>query len=308
MLRELHISGLGVIDDLDLELHPGLNVLTGETGTGKTMVTVGLMLALGRRGGSTLVREGARAARVQASFDAPPRAVEAGWAEDGEFVLARSVTSEGRSSARIGGALAPVSALAELAAELVEVHGQHQGQALLSSAAQTAFLDRFAGADHLRAVEGLEREHAALRKAAAAKCSCAPCAGNQESFDSVRIASAPCRAPSAVVNRSSNRTTGTSTTVSSRSSNRPASTFSPGTSTSESLGRYLLARFGEGGASTALFPVSRTRFADEPARHLPLVLVARGEERRVRPSITERHAKTLRIGNLLQDDFCATAL
>ena len=103
MLREFHISGLGVIDDLDLELHPGLNVLTGETGTGKTMVTVGLQLALGRRGGSSLVRDGAPSARVQARFDAPPRAVDAGWAEDGEIVLARSISAEGRSTARVGG-------------------------------------------------------------------------------------------------------------------------------------------------------------------------------------------------------------
>ena len=94
---QLHISGLGVIDDLDLELHPGLNVLTGETGTGKTMVTVGLQLALGRRGGSSLVREGASAAKVQARFDAPPSAVSAGWAEDDEVLLARTVTAEGEA-------------------------------------------------------------------------------------------------------------------------------------------------------------------------------------------------------------------
>jgi DNA repair protein RecN (Recombination protein N) len=152
VLRELHISGLGVIEDLDLELHPGLNVLTGETGTGKTMVTVGLQLALGRRGGSSLVREGAPAAKVQARFDAPPSAVSAGWAEDGEVLLARTVTAEGRSTARVGGQLAPVSALTELAGELVEVHGQHDGQRLLSTVAQTRFLDRFAGGKHLDAV------------------------------------------------------------------------------------------------------------------------------------------------------------
>ncbi len=168
MLRELHISGLGVIDDLDLELHRGLNVLTGETGTGKTMVTVGLQLALGRRGGSSLVREGARAAKVQARFDAPPAAVTAGWAEEGEVLLARTVTAEGRSTARVGGQLAPVSALAELAGELVEVHGQHDGQRLLSTVAQTGFLDRFAGAGHLGAVEALRTEHEALRAARAA--------------------------------------------------------------------------------------------------------------------------------------------
>ena len=69
MLRELHISGLGVIDDLDLALHPGLNVLTGETGAGKTMITVGLALALGTRATASSVREGASAARVQALFE-----------------------------------------------------------------------------------------------------------------------------------------------------------------------------------------------------------------------------------------------
>jgi len=167
MLRELHISGLGVIEDLDLELHPGLNVLTGETGTGKTMVTVGLQLALGRRGGTSLVRAGAPAAKVQARFDAPPAATSAGWAEDGEVLLARTVTAEGRSTARVSGQLAPVSALAELAGELVEVHGQHEGQRLLSTVAQTRFLDRFAGGEHLDAVEALRVEHGRLRDATA---------------------------------------------------------------------------------------------------------------------------------------------
>jgi DNA repair protein RecN (Recombination protein N) len=73
VLRELHISGLGVIDDLDLSLHPGLNVLTGETGAGKTMITVGLALALGTRGSASLVRDGAKAAKVQALFDVGDR-------------------------------------------------------------------------------------------------------------------------------------------------------------------------------------------------------------------------------------------
>ena len=168
MLRELHISGLGVIEDLDLELHPGLNVLTGETGTGKTMVTVGLQLALGRRGGTSLVRAGAPAAKVQARFDAPPAATSAGWAEDGEVLLARTVTAEGRSTARVSGQLAPVSALTGLAGDLVEVHGQHEGQKLLSTVAQTRFLDRFAGGEHLDAVENLRAEHGRLREATAA--------------------------------------------------------------------------------------------------------------------------------------------
>ncbi|MGZ4149265.1 MAG: AAA family ATPase, partial [Actinomycetota bacterium] len=151
MLRELHITGLGVIDDLDLELHRGLNVLTGETGAGKTMITVGLSLAAGARASAHLVRPGSKAARVQARFDAPPAAgglPDEGWAEDGEVVLARTVGADGKSGARIGGQLATASALASLGAHLVELHGQHQTLGLLDTATQTAFLDRFAGAAH----------------------------------------------------------------------------------------------------------------------------------------------------------------
>ncbi len=163
MLRELHITGLGVIDDLDLDFHPGLNVLTGETGAGKTMVTVGLALALGGRAASTLVRAGAAAARVQARFDAGPGAGE--WAEDGEVVLARTVSAEGRGSARIGGQIATASALASLGADLVEVHGQHQAQRLLAPSMQTAFCDRFAGDAHVVALAAYREAYDRLRAA-----------------------------------------------------------------------------------------------------------------------------------------------
>jgi DNA repair protein RecN (Recombination protein N) len=164
VLRELHITGLGVIEDLDLELDPGLNVLTGETGAGKTMVTVGLALALGQRAAASLVRPGAPATRVEARFDVTPAATRAGWSEDGELVLARRVAPDGRSTARVGGQLAPVSTLAELGAGLVEVHGQHQGLRLLSGAAQTSFLDRFTGAEHLDTLRALAAETASLRR------------------------------------------------------------------------------------------------------------------------------------------------
>ena len=161
VLRELHISGLGVIADLELELAPGLNVLTGETGAGKTMVTVGLLLALGERGSAALVREDAGAARVQARFDATDHAGD--WAEDGEVILARSIARDGRSTARIGGQLATASALAELGGGLVEHHGQGQTQRLLAPAAQTAFLDRSAGDVHLVALDAYREVHDRLR-------------------------------------------------------------------------------------------------------------------------------------------------
>ena len=149
MLRELHISGLGVIDDLDLQLDPGLNVLTGETGAGKTMITVGLALALGSRGSGSLVRSKAPAARVQARFDAPLPDAATAWTDEGELVLARSVGSDGKSSVRIGGQIATVGALGEIAPDLVAIHGQRDARTLLDPASHADFLDRFAGSAHL---------------------------------------------------------------------------------------------------------------------------------------------------------------
>jgi DNA repair protein RecN (Recombination protein N) len=166
VLLELHIAGLGVIGDLDLELRPGLTVVTGETGTGKTMVATGLSLALGGRAGAHVVREGADAARVQARFEMIDDADD--WAEDGELVLARTMRADGRGSARIGGQIATVRALAELGARLAEVHGQHQSLRLLEPATQTAFLDRFAGQEHGEWVARWRAEAARLRAARAA--------------------------------------------------------------------------------------------------------------------------------------------
>jgi DNA repair protein RecN (Recombination protein N) len=176
VLRELHISGLGVIRDLDLELTEGLTVLTGETGTGKTMLTVGLALAGGARGGAHLVGPGAKAARVQARFEVPdgwvPNPVgsddvSVDWVEDGEVILARSVGADGKSSARIGGQLTTASALSGVSARLIEIHGQHGSLRLVDPSTQTAFLDRYAGAQHLAAVasyaESYQRATAARR-------------------------------------------------------------------------------------------------------------------------------------------------
>ncbi len=143
MLRQLHITGLGIIRELDIEPPAGLTVLTGETGAGKTMITVGIALALGTRASAQLVRTGERDAKVQARFDAPPGAEE--WAEDGEVILARTVSADGRGSARLGGQLTTATALAEMGSRLVEIHGQHQSLRLLDGATQTAFLDRYAG-------------------------------------------------------------------------------------------------------------------------------------------------------------------
>jgi DNA repair protein RecN (Recombination protein N) len=172
VLRELHISGLGIIDDVDLQLTPGLTVLTGETGAGKTMLAVGLSLVAGARSGAHLVGSEATAARVQARFDAPTgwssdAASEdrRGWVEDGEVILARSIGRDGKSSARVGGQLTTASALADLGAELIEIHGQHGSLRLLEPATQTAFLDRFAGPDHLGIVRSYVETYRQLETA-----------------------------------------------------------------------------------------------------------------------------------------------
>jgi DNA repair protein RecN (Recombination protein N) len=152
MLEEIRITGLGVIDDAVLELDRGFTVVTGETGAGKTMVVQGLSLLFGGRFDSGLVRSGAsRGAvegRLRIDHDGPvaERALEAGGAvDDGELLVSRTMTSEGRSRCHLGGRSVPVSLVSELAGELVALHGQHDQQSLLRPAEQRAALDRFAG-------------------------------------------------------------------------------------------------------------------------------------------------------------------
>ncbi len=155
VLEELRIRGLGVIDDAVLPLAPGLTVVTGETGAGKTMVVTGLLLLFGERADSARVRSGADSASVDGRLlvgtDSPvaARVADAGGEvdDDGTLVLRRSVSASGRSRAYVGGAPAPVGVLGELAERLVAVHGQADQQRLTRPAEQRAALDRYAGID-----------------------------------------------------------------------------------------------------------------------------------------------------------------
>lgn len=158
MIEELRISSLGVIDSSTLELGPGLTVITGETGAGKTMVVTALGLLLGGRADSGAVRAGARQARVEGlvrTSDAPglaPAVEDAGGTvEDDTVVLARNVSAEGRSRAFAGGAAVPVSTLAEIAEPLVAVHGQSDQHRLLKARTQREALDRFGALAELQA-------------------------------------------------------------------------------------------------------------------------------------------------------------
>lgn len=162
MLDELQIRGLGVIDEAVLPLGPGLTVVTGETGAGKTMVVTGLLLLFGGRADSARIRTGAAQASVDgrlrlarsspAAQQVTRRVRDAGGALDegadgDELVLRRVVGARGRSRAYVGGAPAPVAVLTDLADALVAVHGQSDQLRLARPAAQRAALDRYAGID-----------------------------------------------------------------------------------------------------------------------------------------------------------------
>ncbi|CAB4755697.1 unannotated protein [freshwater metagenome] len=173
MIEEIRIQSLGVIESSTLELGPGLTVITGETGAGKTMIVTALGLLLGGRADSGAVRTGARTARVEGVVvtDRLPDLVGAveevgGTVEDERVVLARNVAAEGRSRAFVGGASVPVATLASVTEPLVAVHGQSDQHRLLRPRAQREALDRFGGEpvaaaarsyrelfDRLRAVE-----------------------------------------------------------------------------------------------------------------------------------------------------------
>jgi len=152
MITELRIADLGVIKDATIGLHPGLTVVTGETGAGKTMVVSGLGLLLGGRADPRSVRGGSERARVEGRFkiETPEllqRASQAGGElDDDELIVARHVTAAGRSRAYLGGAQVPAGVCAELTAELVRIYGQSEQERLTESARQLQLLDRFAGA------------------------------------------------------------------------------------------------------------------------------------------------------------------
>ena len=151
MLAEMRIQGLGVIDDATLELDPGLTVLTGETGAGKTMVVTGLSLLGGGRAETSRVADGARRAVVEGRFTADAQAlavadeVGADADEDGTFIAVRTVGADGRSRAHLGGRSVPIGVLGRLAEATLAVHGQNDQLRLLRPAEQRALLDRFAG-------------------------------------------------------------------------------------------------------------------------------------------------------------------
>ncbi|MDG6101337.1 DNA repair protein RecN [Dactylosporangium aurantiacum] len=158
MLEELRITGLGVIEDATLPLGPGLTVITGETGAGKTMVVTSLGLLFGGRADAGRVRADPGRATVDGRLTLPAhlraavesRIVDAGAEvdDDGTLLMSRTVTVEGRSRAHVGGRTVPVAVLGEVGERVFALHGQSDQLRLLRPAEQRAALDRYAGPEH----------------------------------------------------------------------------------------------------------------------------------------------------------------
>jgi len=179
MLRTLRIKNLALVVDLSLDLQPGLNVITGETGAGKSILIGALNLLLGERADRTLIRSGSEHCTVEAAFDASK--LQPGFAEflsenglepceEGQLVLKRSFTTAGTNRQFINGSPAPLQTLGRLGEWLVDIHGPHDHQSLLHPAPQLAILDAFGSLRETREAfsalvrrrQSLEAEKAAL--------------------------------------------------------------------------------------------------------------------------------------------------
>lgn len=170
MLIELRIRNYAVIDRLTLRIGPGLNVLTGETGAGKSIVVGALSLLLGERASTEVVRAGGDRATVEGVFDVGERPKILAFLadhgiepDDGLLILRREVASEGRSRAWINGSPATAGMLGEVGRQLVDMHGQHEHQTLLRGDEQRAILDAYAGTGAL--VAEVRAAHRRLREA-----------------------------------------------------------------------------------------------------------------------------------------------
>ncbi len=151
MLRHLHIRNFAIVEHLELEFAPGMSVLSGETGAGKSILLDALGLTLGDRADSSVVRHGSERADISATFDLCDIPAVHGWLKDHELdsdeecILRRTVNADGGSRAFINGQPVPLTSLRELGEQLVDIHGQHAHQSLLKRDLQRQLLDDYAG-------------------------------------------------------------------------------------------------------------------------------------------------------------------
>ena len=175
MLLELTIHNIALIESLRIEFAQGFNVLTGETGAGKSIVVDCLNLSLGGRADREIIRTGAEKGGVEALFDisrnsaAQRKAEELGVdAEDGMVCVSRELSRSGRNICRIAGVPMPLSTLKQFTSLLIDIHGQHEHQSLLNPSRHIEYLDGFGGEAHLLKIDAVRSAHA-LRSSAASK-------------------------------------------------------------------------------------------------------------------------------------------
>lgn len=163
MLQSLYLENIALIEKLGIELFPGFNVLTGETGAGKSIIIDAVNFVLGERTSRDLIRNGAARAKVEAVFnlnegDAAFAALDAlGIEYDGnEIILSRELSAAGRNACRVNGTLVPVASLKSVSDTLVDIHGQHEHQALLDAENHISYLDAYCHAESLPIIEKID--------------------------------------------------------------------------------------------------------------------------------------------------------
>ena len=149
MISTLHIKNIGIIEDLSIDFNEGLNVLTGETGAGKTLIIGALGVIAGGRFSKEMIRNGEKYSFIEASIFCPenPNSI------DGNIIVSREVYTNGRNSCKVNGRLVTVNELKELMANVIDIHGQQDNQNLLNSNKHIAYLDDFIGNEILELKE-----------------------------------------------------------------------------------------------------------------------------------------------------------
>lgn len=171
MLEHLHIKNVALIKESEISFGEGLNILTGETGAGKSMVIDSLQFALGGRAGKDFLRRGEKQASVEALFALQSEALREKLEEngiepeeDGSVLITRTLSEAGKSVCRVNGSTVTVSMLKEIAEDLIDIYGQHEHQSLLNPSKHIRLLDRFCGGGFGDAMEVYKKSYYALKE------------------------------------------------------------------------------------------------------------------------------------------------
>ena len=139
MITTLHIKNIGIIDDLTIDFNEGLNILTGETGAGKTLIVDSINIIIGGRFSKEMIRKGEEFSYIEANIYCPQNSL----AIDGNIIVSREIHINGRNSCKINGRLVTVNELKEIMSQLIDFHGQHDNQLLLNPTEHISYLDRY---------------------------------------------------------------------------------------------------------------------------------------------------------------------